>query len=802
MDAVLGPSVSAPPAVATKAPLQKEERWPGAASAAAQRLHDSGMSQRCVVLEEAYAGLECEYVAQHAALGRAEEAARLAEARAGAGARAGSLLEEAAAVCAAAAASAAADAGIQARASTKHAQPSSQAEQLSSRSNGSIASSAGEVRAAGEERDCKEVCRDVFTHGAMDTDRLACSDDTTYEISRRCRALRGNASPSTPPRNARKHPKQQFVPQHHPKQHQAEASRTAEKDERALALEAEARESKLSASMEVAMTRCRALTEQAEAAASEAQLWAKARTAEAESVVEQAIERAHARTSEAAMVTEAAQTSAKARAEAAEAWAELAEARACERRAAADAAGLRAEERIEEAEAEAEAAVRRAQTRAQAAEVAARGRAERADQVEPAVSWKFGSDDLPDGLAQRLLEAEIALEHSGRSEGKMAAAALRSAGELHSQLEREVRSTELQDGRPVSTVLIATWGVLMAAALNAVLLAGIPTAASLDASMQSTVNAMPATRPAATMRMPPEAGCSAALPVCSRSLADSTMLLASPPPSLAAGADVHKSFAAAPLLPRETPTSTSTPRSSRTPSHIEPPTLLSADELSTCDGGEVVGNDIFWALPPESELSLTVAEVQSSVALEYARLQDANRTLQLQLKLQRLRCGRSSSDIPQEHTRQKQKPHRMTSAVHHAEACEARGLEQTNSLTVTGICKGSGPPYAARMPMREPEDVGALDVTMSLPTGVLAHLHSSPGLTAAAQRWGHPGSRLRARSQSSLELAGHQERAAHAGRRSSSLSRGCSPIPQQRQSRNPFTPSPGIPSLHSLLATT
>lgn len=358
---------------------------------------------------------------------------------------------------------------------------------------------------------------------------------------------------------------------------------------------------------------------------------ARLRIAEANAVAERALVRARACAVEAGHAAEAELRLTQTCVEAAEAAAEAAEARAsariAEANAAADAVGMQAEARIASFEAEADAAMRRARTRAQAAEIAANGRVERAllpsEQRNGPVDTALSSvaHELPSGLAQRLRDVQFLL--SGPS-ADATARALRRALEIHHQVDISVRQgTTLEScGFGSGPLLLATWGALLAGALDAML-----RWSGLSAATESVLD-VPATASDAASSAPLEVVQPCVAQQNNAPVSSAVTLwgeLANPFTDSAANILEHNTTRSSPSpssASRRSPSQISS-ASSRSSSHWRAAVAASAD-LSQ------------HALASPSQLELTANEVRRSVAADEARLREENRTLRLKLGLRKM----------------------------------------------------------------------------------------------------------------------------------------------------------------------
>lgn len=160
---------------------------------------------------------------------------------------------------------------------------------------------------------------------------------------------------------------------------------------------------------------------------------------------------------------------------------------------------------------------------------------------------------------------------------------------------------------------------------------------------------------------------------------------------------------------------------------------LEADEEE--EDGQVPCLDAFRADSPEAELSLTIAEVQRSAALDQIRLNEELRTLSLQHGLMQQQLEQSGHAVPLSRVQQ---PHSLArrgqllpgSAESWQPLLQPRGRSQTPS-----------PRRLSRQPSFQPRSPSAEPPRSPAPMSpaLQAHLRgSSPAMRVAAQRWGRP----------------------------------------------------------------
>jgi len=234
------------------------------------------------------------------------------------------------------------------------------------------------------------------------------------------------------------------------------------------------------AAMETEAARRRDVPREVEAACRLREAAEQLRVVEANAALDAALAQARLRTSQAEKAAVAEVLQIRMHACTMEAAAEIADARAHLHRAEAEAAVHASKMRSLARMADAEAAGAEAEAEGGAG-AGADGRAERSLLAEHSGSgaaedaWTSVANELPEGLSQRMLDAEVALregragEGTSSGDGAKTAAALRRARELHVQLEGEVCGMLSDNGWPVMSAGMVAWGVFLAAALDGVL---------------------------------------------------------------------------------------------------------------------------------------------------------------------------------------------------------------------------------------------------------------------------------------------------------------------------------------------
>jgi len=484
---------------------------------------------------------------------------------------------------------------------------------------------------------------------------------------------------------------------------------------------------------------------EAQTRASEAEAQAQARASDAQARASEAEAQARARIAQAEVAAAEEIRRLQARVQAAEAAAEFASARAHMRVSEADAAIRAAEVRslvhIADLEAETEAMAggnRRSVADVGTSPLGTDCRHEWSD------IWTGSIGDLPQGLSQRMLTAELALEGVSSSVGGAgavaAASALRRARRAHGELHSvQSKSEETLQG-------VVRWCTLLAIALDSVLefwcpptqvppLPGTqsPTRPELvqGARALNSDEAKHARTPSALEMQEVQREVEELLEESVGFRRTSEGLGASvspavPPPvvSLPVVAQQEKQ------QPQQQQQRLQLHRSNSSRAASSGSTaVVAADEEE--EDGKVLCWDAFRAVPPEAELSLTIAEVQRSAALDQVRLNEELRTLSLQHGMMQQQLEQSVHATQSSRVRQPCSPGRQGKLFIGPTEVQPRGRSQTPS-----------PRRLSRQPSRQPPRSPSAEPSRSrapASPALDAHLRgSSPAMRAAAQRWGRP----------------------------------------------------------------
>mmetsp|Transcript_22508 Transcript_22508/g.69674 ORF Transcript_22508/g.69674 Transcript_22508/m.69674 type:complete len:708 (-) Transcript_22508:262-2385(-) len=512
------------------------------------------------------------------------------------------------------------------------------------------------------------------------------------------------------------------------------------------------------AAMETEAARRRDVPREVEAACRLREAAEQLRVVEANAALDAALAQARLRTSQAEKAAVAEVLQIRMHACTMEAAAEIADARAHLHRAEAEAAVHASKMRSLARMADAEAAGAEAEAEGGAG-AGADGRAERSLLAEHSGSgaaedaWTSVANELPEGLSQRMLDAEVALregragEGTSSGDGAKTAAALRRARELHVQLEGEVCGMLSDNGWPVMSAGMVAWGVFLAAALDGVLrMWSAPANATRcppGAGYATAAVAAPAfDGPRAFHRqpspVPPRAG------LCSPREPPLGVPPAAPVQPGSCGAPLWQARPVAGERLRGGLHEPSLQRSARSGPRSAASDASGAETESSMDAGTASGEHSSWdalrAVDPESELPISIAQLQRSAALDRVRLQEEVRTLRLQRKLQQARERSPSLGSPRP-----QRPRSPAARRTPSPAAQRRGSPCTPRPPAPGPRRPECSPArclgAAAVPGSSAERAPA---ARALPAALAEHLNSSPALLVAAKRWGCPPAASRA----------------------------------------------------------
>jgi len=527
-------------------------------------------------------------------------------------------------------------------------------------------------------------------------------------------------------------------------------------DAEALA-NARASETQSRASEAETQAQSRAFAAQARASEAEAQAQSRASEAQARASEAEAKVRAHVAEVEVAAAEEIHRL--EARVQAAEAAAEFASTRAHLRVSEADAAIRAAEVRslvhLADLEAETEAIVggnRKSFADVGTSPLGTKRRPEWSD------TWTGLMDDLPRGLSQHMQMAELALEGVSSDVGGVradaVASALRRARRAHGELHSE------PSGGEEKLHGVVRWGTLLAMALDLVLefwcppkqVPPLPGTRGLirptlvqgarPGDSEEAHNAYPvAQHPSAREMQEVQREVEELLEESSDFCLTSEGLGASASRAAAQRLRVPSPVVPLPVVAQQQKQQPQQQQqrqqlhcsNSGRPGFAGSAAVLAADDKN--EDGPVPCWDAFRAESPEAELSLTVAEVQRSAALDQACLNEELRTLSLQHGLLQQQLEQSEHATPLSRVRQPRSPARrgqllVGSAECQQPALQPRGRSQTPS-----------PRRLSRQPSRQPRSPSAEPPRSPAPASPAldAHLRgSSPAMRAAAQRWGRP----------------------------------------------------------------
>lgn len=391
------------------------------------------------------------------------------------------------------------------------------------------------------------------------------------------------------------------------------------------------------------------------------------------------------------------------------------------------------------------------------------------------------------------------------------ARALRQARDLHTQLECDGQRTVLGEGRPVAVALVVTWGVFLAVALDAVLrLWRLSTSASLlrtDAlAMSASLNARTDIAES-TIGMNP----------CSRVDAQQRPQLGTWVPSTPARRPqlpLPHSLASSSTFPDERSSASSSrrpaPRRTAVSREIGRRRKRSGFPRDDPSGGEFFTDDVATVDEPSPDPltgqastesrpessgqlprlppglpglgRLTVEEARCSIALDRARLREENRTLQLQLRWQRLKEQNSASASAHPTLSPRGARRHALPPPSCGEARRRPTSAGFSTLTRSVKQPKRGAACQAGCAGRVVQDPPAPVIRASLSAPLVAYLRSSPGLTAAAQRWGFLGCALSPCCGNSPELGGRGGDSIDSSVRAASLRRSAEAL-----KRNPIS---------------